>query len=157
MAHPPRPPHPGHGLHRPAEAASAADLLLVGRALQFFAQHFQRPIAMPDVARWLGISETELERCFLRARGMTPQQALQQHRLNRLFQTITQNPRQGLRCSVHACGLSDTSGVVPLFERTFGIAMPQFLRTCRRAEEDRTFRLRHPHRRALVLPPPLRE
>jgi hypothetical protein len=41
--------------------------------------------------------------------------------------------------------------VVVLFEQEFGIAMPLFLLTCRRAADDRLFRLEQPESDALVL------
>jgi hypothetical protein len=51
-----------------------------------------------------------------------------------------------------ACGLGCTAGVVALFEQIFGIVMPLFLLTCRRAADDRLFRRDHPQSEALVLP-----
>lgn len=41
--------------------------------------------------------------------------------------------------------------MVALFDQEFGIAMPLFLLTCRRAVDDRLFRLEHPEANALVL------
>jgi hypothetical protein len=38
-----------------------------------------------------------------------------------------------------------------LIDQEFGIAMPLFLLTCRRAADDRLFRLEHPEANALVL------
>jgi hypothetical protein len=41
--------------------------------------------------------------------------------------------------------------MVALFDQEFGIAMPLFLLTCRRAADDRLFRLEHPEANALVI------
>jgi hypothetical protein len=41
--------------------------------------------------------------------------------------------------------------VVALFEQEFGIAMHLFLLTCRRAADDRLFRLERPKTNALVI------
>jgi len=79
-------------------------------------------------------------------------QALQEYRLNKLFVTLTDQPRQGLGRAIRACGLAETTGVLALFEQEFGIDMPVFLLTCRRAADDRLFRLEHPEADALVLP-----
>jgi hypothetical protein len=57
-----------------------------------------------------------------------------------------------LKRAIQACGLSSTTGVVEVFEQTFGIEMPVFLLTCRRAADDREFRREHPEQTALVLP-----
>lgn len=84
--------------------------------------------------------------------GVTPLQALLEHRLNKLFTTLTDQPRQGLSRAVSACGLGQTTDVLRLFEQEFGIAMPLFLLTCRRAADDRLFRLTHPEPEALVIP-----
>jgi methylphosphotriester-DNA--protein-cysteine methyltransferase len=124
---------------------------VVVKARQYFGLHFQEPIAIAEVSHALGISQYCLELSFDLVRGMTPAQALQEHRLNRLFAALTDQPRQGLKRAIQACGLDRTAGVVALFEQTFGIDMPLFLRTCRRAADDRLFRRDHPEAEALVL------
>ncbi|MCP9928407.1 AraC family transcriptional regulator [Cyanobium sp. CH-040] len=126
--------------------------MVVSRTLHYFARHFREPIAISDVAGHLGISEDCLDFCFDQTRGMTPAEALLQHRLNRLFHTITEQPKQGLRKAIRSCGLGEGGRTVELFERTFGIEMPLFLLTCRRAAEDRAFRRLHPSADRLVLP-----
>ena len=77
---------------------------------------------------------------------------LQEHRLNTLFVALTDQPRQDLGRAIRACGLAETTGVLALFEQEFGIDMPLFLLTCRRAADDRLFRLANPEAEALVLP-----
>lgn len=125
---------------------------VVHAALLYFGLHFPDPIPMPELAQALGTTLACLDFSFDHIRGVTPVQALLEHRLNRLFTTLTAQPRQGLSRAVRACGLGDTTGVLTLFEREFGIAMPLFLLTCRRAADDRLFRRSHPERAALVLP-----
>jgi methylphosphotriester-DNA--protein-cysteine methyltransferase len=132
-------------------ASPALSRLVVGQALGYFALHFRRPIAMAAVADALGISEACLDFCFDQSRGMTPYEALQHHRLNRLFAAITRQPRRSLTRAILACGLKRSADTLTRFEATFGIAMPLFLLTCRRAEQDRHFRRGHPQRAALVL------
>ena len=126
---------------------------VVIEALRYFSQHSGNPIVMAEMARSLGISEADLHGSFDAIRGMTAAEALLEHRLNRLFQALTDQPRQGLRQAIQACGLAQTSHVVQRFERAFGITMPLFLLTCRRADEDRRFRRQHPEAEALVLNP----
>lgn len=134
------------------QEAGQSGLMVVGRTLHYFARHFREPIAISDVAGHLGISEDCLDFCFDQARGMTPAEALQSHRLNRLFHTITDQPHQGLREAIRSCGLGGGRRTIEQFERHFGIDMPLFLLTCRRAAEDRAFRRRHPTPDQLVLP-----
>ncbi len=136
-----------------AGAGCGSPLQIVANALQYFGQHFPDPIAIPELSQSLGISEACLDFSFDQIRGMTPAQALQEHRLNRLFASLTDQPRQGLGRAIRSCGLGQTAGVVTLFEQTFGIDMPLFLLTCRRAADDRLFRRAHPEPQALVLPP----
>lgn len=126
-------------------------LMVVGRALSYFSSHFREPITISDVSSHLGISEDCLDFCFDQARGMTPAEALLQHRLHRLFETITEQPQQGLRNAIRNCGLGGGAQTIRLFERTFGIDMPLFLLTCRRAAEDRAFRRRNPGSHQLVV------
>lgn len=125
---------------------------LVSEALQYFRAHYRYPIEIPALARVLGTNVRELDLSFERIRGVTAIRALQEHRLNKLFATLTDQPRQGLGRAIRDCGLGQTAGVIALFEREFGIAMPLFLLTCRRAADDRLFRRRHPEAEALVLP-----
>ncbi|MCP9880873.1 hypothetical protein KBY65_00045 [Cyanobium sp. Alchichica 3B3-8F6] len=124
----------------------------VAKARQYFGLHLQESIEMTAVPQALGISQDCLDVSFEQVRGMTPAQALLEQRLNGLFAALTDQPRQGLRRAIQACGLDGTAGVVALFEQTFGIDMPLFLLTCRRAADDRLFRLDHPEPEALVLP-----
>lgn len=127
-------------------------LQLVSDALRYFGLHFQEPIAIPELADALGTSVGCLDLSFGRIRGVTPERALQEHRLNKLFVALTDQPRQGLSRAIRSCGLGQTTGVLALFEEEFGIDMPLFLLTCRRAADDRLFRRKHPEAEALVLP-----
>ena len=127
-------------------------ILIVAEALQYFGRHFPEAIVITDLAARLGTSEDCLDFSFDRIRGMTPAQALQEHRLNRLFASLTAKPRQGLGQAIRSCGLGETVGVLPLFEQTFGIEMPLFLLTCRRAADDRLFRREHPEATSLIQP-----
>ena len=135
-----------------APAACESPIQIVAAALQYFKLHFPDPISNAELAQCLATTEECLEFSFARIRGMTVSQALQDLRLNKLFTSLTAQPRQALGRAVRACGLGETAGVLPLFEQTFGIAMPLFLRTCRRAADDRLFRREHPEAAALVLP-----
>ena len=130
----------------------ANPMQVVRDALHYFGLHFRDPIQMHDLAASLGTSLRCLDFSFDHIRGVTPGQALQDHRLNKLFVTLTDQPRQGLGRAIRACGLAQTTGVLALFEQEFGIEMPLFLLTCRRAADDRLFRLEHPEAEALVLP-----
>ena len=124
---------------------------VVADALHYFGQHFRDLIQIPSMAESLGISLHCLNFSFDRIKSVTPLQALQEHRLNKLFVALTDQPRQGLGRAIRACGLAETPGVLALFEQEFGIGMPLFLLTCRRAADDRLFRLEHPEADALVL------
>lgn len=144
----------GRGLQRerPVPIGCGNPIQVVSDALQYFGLHFRDPIQMPDIADSLGTSLRCLEFSFERIRGVTPLLALQEHRLNRLFLALTDQPRQGLSRAIRSCGLGQTTGVLALFEQEFGIEMPLFLLTCRRAADDRLFRQEHPDAAALVLP-----
>lgn len=142
---------------RPRVSESAAQgcgspLQVVSDALHYFGRHFRDQILMPDLAESLGTSLRCLDFSFDQIRGVTPVQALQEHRLNKLFVALSEQPRQGLGQAIRDCGLGQTTGVIALFEQEFGIDMPLFLLTCRRAAEDRMFRHAHPEAAALVLP-----
>ena len=126
-------------------------LVIMAQCLEYFAQHFQEPIAIERLGITLGHHQRCVDNSFEQLRGMTAAEALQNHRLNQLFSTLTEQPRQGLHHAIEACGLGQTQGVVGLFEQTFGIEMPLFLLTSRRAADDRLFRRSHPEPEALIL------
>jgi transcriptional regulator GlxA family with amidase domain len=132
--------------------ACGSPIQIVAEALQYFKLHFRDPISNSELADRLATSEECLEFSFARIRGMSPAQALQELRLNQLFTALTEQPCQALERAIFSCGLGQTAGVLTLFEQTFGIDMPLFLRTCRRAADDRLFRREHPEAAALVLP-----
>jgi methylphosphotriester-DNA--protein-cysteine methyltransferase len=132
-------------------ACGSADQI-VRDALHYFAQHFAETDALTALSGAVGASMECLDFSFDLIRGMTPAEALLDHRLNQLFATLSDQPRQGLGRAIRACGLGGTMHVVARFETAFGIEMPLFLLTCRRAAEDRLFRQKHPEPEALVLP-----
>jgi methylphosphotriester-DNA--protein-cysteine methyltransferase len=134
------------------EGSCTNPMLVVSEALRYFSRHADNPQAIRAMASTLEVSEACLNDSFDQIRGMTPAQALQEHRLNRLFTSLSHQPRQRLSAAIQSCGLGHTRDVVALFEQTFGIDMPLFLLTCRRAAEDRQFRQCHPEPQALVLP-----
>jgi hypothetical protein len=120
---------------------------------QYFVLHLQEFIDISNLHALLGISKhCHLESGFKQVRGVSLAQALQENRLNRLLASLTDHPCQGLGHAIEACGLTKTKGVVALFEQAFGIEMSFFMLTCRRAADDRLFRMRHPDPEALVLP-----
>ena len=83
---------------------------VVADALHYFGQHFSEPIQIPSMAESLGISLDCLNFSFEHIRGVTPLQALQEHRLNKLFFALTDQPRQDLGRAIRACGLAETTG-----------------------------------------------
>ena len=157
--------HVTTGIHPPLAAGAVeqqADRLappgcsnprqVVHDASRYFALHFSGPIQMPDLAGLLGTSLRCLNFSFDHIRGVTPFQALQDHRLNQLFALLSDQPHQGLGRAICACGLEETTGISELFEQEFGIDMPLFLHISRLAADDRAFRLQHPEAEALILP-----
>ena len=129
-----------------------APMQIIQQSLQYLEAHYQQGITLKDWAASLQISEARLELSFAEVRGVTPLQALQDYRLNRLFTTLSEQPAQGLSAAIRMCGLGPSTDVIPLFEQTFGIEIGQFLLTCRRAVNDRAFRRQHPGAETLVLP-----
>lgn len=131
--------------------ACDSPMQIIAMVRQYFRLHFQESIDLGQLPALLGISKQCLDLSFEQVRGISLSQALQEHRLNKLFAALTDQPRLGLGHAIAACGLSHTTGVVALFEEAFGIEMPLFMRTCRRAADDRLFRKDHPNADALVL------
>ena len=145
----------GRSVRRAASVIPVAcdsPMQIISKVRQYFGIHFRESIDVNQLPALLGISKDCLDLSFEQVRGISLSQALQEHRLNKLFAALTDQPRQGLGHAIEACGLSKTKGVVALFEQAFGIEMPLFMLTCRRAADDRLFRKDHPDAEALVLP-----
>jgi len=68
---------------------------IVAKIRQYFSLHAQDLIDLGDLPSQLGISKQCLEVSVEQVRGMSLAQALQEHRLNRLFAALTDHPRQG--------------------------------------------------------------
>ena len=137
---------------RAAPSGCANPRQVVSDATHQFGLHFPDPIQMPELAQSLGTSLRCLNFSFEHIRGVPPLQALQEHRLSKLFAVLTDQPCQGPGPATCACGLGETASVSDLFEQEFGIDMPLFLHISRRAADGRAFRLEHPEADALVLP-----
>ena len=82
---------------------------VVADALHYFGKHFSDPIQIPSMAESLDINLDCLNFSFKHIRGVTPLQAPQEHRLNKLFVALTDQPRQGLGRAIRACGLTETT------------------------------------------------
>lgn len=126
---------------------------LVNQATAYFARHYGEPIQMAHLASELGVSEGCLALCFDHCHGRTPWQALQQLRLNRLYEAIARQPGDPLEHLVGHCGLLPVTEANRAFQQAFGIDLGSFRRTSHRAEEDRRFRRNHPDAADLVVRP----
>lgn len=156
---PPRAPgrrHPARGGEpHPEPAALGRDerRALVRAAIAYFTHHYGEPIQIAGLASELGVSEGCLALCFDHCHGRTPWQALQQLRLNRLYEAIARQPGDPLEGLVSHCGLLPITEANRAFQQAFGIDLGSFRRTSHRAAEDRRFRRSHPDPADLVLRP----
>jgi transcriptional regulator GlxA family with amidase domain len=159
----PPPPPPASGpRHRHRRGALPAEPPALGReerralvreAINYFSLHYGEPIQIARLASHLGVSEGCLALCFDHCHGRTPWQALQQLRLNRLYDAIVQQPGDPLERLVGHCGLLPVTEANRAFQQAFGIDLGSFRRTSHRAAEDRRFRRSHPDPADLVLRP----
>jgi transcriptional regulator GlxA family with amidase domain len=78
---------------------------IIATVRQYFGLHFQESIDLGQLPALLGISKDCLDLSFEQVRGISLAQALQEHRLNKLFAVLTDQPRQGLGHAIAACGL----------------------------------------------------
>jgi len=160
MAPPPPPApgrrHPPRGGEAPPEPPALGReerRALVSQATAYFARHYGEPIQIGRLATDLGVSEGCLALCFDHCHGRTPWQALQQLRLNRLYDAIARQPGDPLERLVSHCGLLPVTEANRAFQQAFGIDLGSFRRTSHRAAEDRRFRRSHPNAADLVVRP----
>jgi methylphosphotriester-DNA--protein-cysteine methyltransferase len=93
---------------QPVPSGSGSPMQVVADALHYFGKQFCYPIQILSMAESLVISLYCLNFSFDRIKSVTPLQALQDHRLNKLFVALTDQLRQSLGRAIRACGLTET-------------------------------------------------
>ncbi|QLC25743.1 helix-turn-helix transcriptional regulator [Parasphingopyxis algicola] len=89
------------------------------RVLDFIAAHYGRSIAIEDMAREAGLSESHFARLFKRTIGDTPYQFLMRYRVERAEEMVADRDRRLIDIAL-ACGFSDQAHFSRLFKQFTG-------------------------------------
>ena len=98
---------------------------LVRRALEFIEQNKTKPIAAADVVKHLGVSRRLADRRFQQFQHETILEAVTRIRLKEVQRRL-RNSRLPIVKIAQACGFPDTSYLMTLFQRKFGMTMSEW-------------------------------
>jgi AraC family transcriptional regulator len=90
----------------------------------------ERPIAIADLSRFLGVHRTHLTRTFLRIHGCTPAEFSRLHRLRKAAELLS-TTRTPIAEIALASGFTDQSHFTKHFRRTWSITPGEFRRLAR--------------------------
>lgn len=112
------------------QGAVTADMLpgAVARAIDIFALHIEEPCAVAEVARMVGLSARQLERCFKAATGQNPSQYYRTMRLNAARQMVLYSKDTMTQIAL-AVGYATTTPMVRHYRSAFGISPQQDRKT----------------------------
>lgn len=112
--------HGGGDSLLPAAAPATRDRF-VAAALGVMYENIETVLPLPEVARWAGCSQRQMEERFQRAFGTTPRQVYRRVRLNSARRLIVSESMPMAEIA-HRCGYADASAFSRAFRQEFGIA-----------------------------------
>ena len=98
---------------------------LVRRALEFIEQNKTKPIGAADVVKHLGVSRRLADRRFRQFQHETILEAITRIRLKEVQRRL-RNSKLPIVKIAQACGFPDTSYLMTLFQRKFGMTMSEW-------------------------------
>ena len=96
------------------------------QAIDLMQRHIENPLALPDIARRVGLSPRQLERLTLRHAGQSPLRLYMQLRVERARELLIYSDRSVIDVAVQA-GFSSTSHFAAWYKRIYG-ARPSEMR-----------------------------
>jgi len=107
-------------LSRYPEPVSEAQRL-VRRAMAYIHRHYAEPLSRQSLARYVGVSEDYLTRCFRQEINITPMAYLRRYRLNKAKELLTQG-KKSVAAIALAVGFPDHKYFIQFFRREVGIS-----------------------------------
>lgn len=98
---------------------------LVRRALEFIEQNKTKPISAVDVVKHLGVSRRLADKCFHKFQHETILSAITRIRMKEIQQRL-RNSKLPIVKIANSCGFPDTSYLMTLFRKKFGMTMRQW-------------------------------
>lgn len=100
---------------------------VIHKAITYLHLHYREPLTRDQVARYVGVSEGHLSRCFQQELGMAPMTYLNRYRINRAKQLLA-TPRRSITEVALAVGFSDSNHLGRAFRREVGLAPSEYQR-----------------------------
>jgi len=112
--------HVEAALARSRELGSEAQQL-VRKAMAYVHEHYTEKISGESLARYVGISEDFLQRCFQQETGVTPMTYLDRYRVNEAKALLTSSEKSIAEVAL-AVGFPDSKSFAQAFRREVGIS-----------------------------------
>lgn len=93
----------------------------VQAAAALMRRNVERPLAIGEIAKGLGLGQRALELAFRTSAGTTPAAAYRRIRLNEALRLLEQT-RQGVAEIAERCGYADATAMTRAFRREFGLS-----------------------------------
>jgi AraC-like DNA-binding protein len=100
---------------------------LVRKTMAYIHEHFAQPISRHDLARYAGVSERHLNRCFLQETGVTPLTYLNRYRIQQAKGLLEQG-QLSITEIMGSVGFSESSYFTRVFRREAGISPSAYKR-----------------------------
>jgi AraC-like DNA-binding protein len=117
-------------IHEPHPLASLDRHTIILAVTQYFAEHYQESILIPQISRQLGIPLIHIEIAFDSYKGKTASQSLLEYRLNRLCDQMIKNPSSEIIELIGNCGLGSFDPTNTMFIQKFGVDLVEFHQQC---------------------------
>lgn len=101
-------------------SSSGADLLRIGRVLQFMEQEYARTVRLEDLAAAAHLSENQFLRIFRRATGFSPMEFLRRKRLEKGAELLSSTPLSVTEVAMKV-GFGDGNYFSRQFKQLFGV------------------------------------
>lgn len=102
------------------ESQRSAEMIMVGRTLRYYANHYTESITLADIATELGKSLSSFVHTFKAATGKSPIQYLIEFRLKKAAELLRSTDRKITDIAL-STGFSDGNYFIKMFSRRFGM------------------------------------
>ncbi|MEG0865079.1 MAG: AraC family transcriptional regulator [Clostridia bacterium] len=112
------------GEHQPA-VDSRNDSQVLEKALWYMEGNYTRPLQVESIARFVGVSRSQLYRIFQKETGLSPKAHLQQRRVSQAAKLLKQT-RLSLEEISASCGIASVARLSALFRQCYGLSAGQY-------------------------------
>lgn len=106
---------------------------IVRKAMAYIHEHYAEPLSREDIARYVGLGDRHLARCFQHELGISPLTYLNRYRINRAKALLEMGDKSITEVALDV-GFSSSSYFCQVFHREIGVSPGAYRLLCRRFE-----------------------